>query len=188
MPSFAGFFQSIQPQTARQKTGWAVAAAMTVAMCASFEGYAAHPYVDRVGTGHPITWCYGETKSDGPVPKMNATFTKDQCSELLKQSLVKYNDGIKRYIKVVMGPHTEAAMTDAAYNLGYGVFAHGAMTRYLNAGGDFNPDGPQTETYRRNHPSACNALKAYVRGDGRVLPGLVRRRAAEATLCHKDDE
>jgi len=177
----------MKPNTARQKTGWAAAAAMTVAMAASFEGFAAHPYVDRVGTGHPITWCYGETKSDGPVPRMNATFTKAQCTELLKTSMVKYNNGIKQYIHVIMGAQTEAAMTDAAYNLGYGVFKRGAMTRYLNAGGNFNDNGSQSVVYKRNHPLACNALKAYVRGNGRVLPGLVRRRAAEATLCHKED-
>lgn len=180
MPNFV-------PQTARQRTGWAVAGAMTVAMCASFEGYAAHPYVDRVGTGHPITWCYGETKADGPVPSMRATFTKAQCSDLLQQSLVKYNVGIKKYIHVVMGAQTEAAMTDAAYNLGAGIFAHGAMTRYLNAGGDYATFLPQSSAYKRNHPSACNALTGYVHANGRVLTGLVRRRNAETALCHKDD-
>ena len=181
----------MKPNTARQKTGWAAAAAMTVAMCAGFEGFAAHPYVDTVGRGHPISWCYGETKSDGPVPRMNATFTKEQCGDLLQKSLVKYNTGIKKYIHVVMGAQTEAAMTDAAYNLGTGLFAHGSMTRYLNAGGDFNSDGAQTAIYHRNHPRACSALLAYnhgtVHGRSTVLPGLTRRRAAEAALCHKED-
>lgn len=178
----------MKPQTARQKTGWAAAAAMTVAMAASFEGYAAHPYVDYVGTGHPITWCYGETKADGPVPKMNATFSEAYCKESLTKKLAKYNDGIKKYIKVVMGPQTEAAMTDAAYNLGTGVFAHGAMTRYLNAGGNFNDSGSQSAAYRRNHPAACDSLKAYVHASGKVVKGLVRRRNAEAVLCHKEDK
>ena len=177
----------MKPNTARQKTGWAAAAVMTVAMAASFEGFAAHPYVDRVGTGHPITWCYGETKSDGPVPKMTATFTKEQCGDLLQKSLVKYNTGVKKYIHVVMGAQTEAAMTDAAYNLGVGIFVHGSMTRYLNAGGDFNDSGIQSAVYKRNHPRACNALLGYDHAQGRRLPGLTRRRNAEAALCHKDD-
>lgn len=187
MPNLTDFFAAMKPQTARQKTGWAVAAATCAALCASFEGFTSHPYVDHVGSGHPITWCYGETKSDGPVPKMSATFTKAQCTLLLQQSLAKYNTAIKRYIKVTMGSDTEAAMTDAAYNLGPGVFARGSMTRYLNAGGNYNPDGAQSAAYKRNHPHACNALLAYDRAAGRVIAGLVRRRRAEAALCHKDD-
>jgi lysozyme len=187
MATMSGFFQSMQPGTSRQKTGWAVAGVICAGLCAGYEGFAAHPYVDTVGTGRPITWCYGETKADGPVPPMSATFTKQQCTDMLVQSLVKYDNGVKQYVKVIMGPQTEAAMVDAAYNLGYGVFAHGAMTTYLNKGGDFNPNGAQSATYRANHPHACDALKAYVRAQGRVLTGLVRRRASEAALCHKED-
>ena len=182
-----GFFDAFTPQTARQKTGWAVAGSICAAMCASYEGYAAHPYVDTVGTGRPITWCYGETKADGPVPPMGTFFTKQQCTDQLIKSLVKYDNGIKKYVKVVMSPNTEAAMVDAAYNLGFGVFAHGKMTVYLNRGGDFNPNGKQTAAYHRSHSPACDALKNYVRAQGKVLKGLVRRRNSEAELCHKDD-
>ena len=177
----------MKPNTARQKTGWAAAAAMTVAMCASFEGFAAHPYVDTVGRGHPETYCYGETAADGPVPAYGTLFTKEQCTELLKKSLVKYNNGIKQYIKVTMGANTEGAMTDAAYNLGVGIFKKGSMTRDLNVGGNFNPDGAQTVTYKRYHPLACQALLQYDHANGKRLAGLTRRRQAEAKLCHKDD-
>lgn len=187
MPNFANFFATFRPQTARQKTGWAVAAATAVAIVASFEGFAAKPYVDTVGRGHPETWCYGTTKADHPAPAYGTVFTKAECQKLLAADLVKYDNGVKRYVHVVMGPNTEAAMVSAAYNLGPGVFAHGSMTRYLNAGGDYNPDGAQSAAYRRNHPHACNALLAYDRAAGRVLAGLARRRRAEAALCHKDD-
>jgi lysozyme len=184
---------SLPAPSARQKTGWAAAAILTVTMCASFEGYAKHPYVDYVGRGHPITWCFGETKTDGPIPKMTATFTREQCDELLKKSLVKYNIEINKYIHVVMGAQTEAAMTDAAYNLGSGIFKRGSMTRYLNAGGDFNDvvGASQSVAYRRYHPLACHALRAYnhgtVHGRSTVLPGLTRRRAAEEALCNQDN-
>lgn len=172
--------------TARQKTGWAAAAMTCVVIVASFEGFAAKPYKDTVGTGQPETWCYGTTKADHPAPPYGTVFTKKECQDLLAQDLVKYDTGVKRYVHVVMGPNTEAAMVSAAYNLGEGVFAHGGMTVHLNAGGDFT-DPPRTEAYRENHPAACNALKAYVRAQGRVLSGLVRRRNEEAALCHKDD-
>ena len=172
--------------TARQRTGWAVAAATAVAIVASFEGFAAKPYVDTVGRGHPETWCYGTTKADHPAPPYGTVFTKTECQQLLASDLVKYDNGVKKYVHVIMGPNTEAAMVSAAYNLGPGVFAHGSMTRYLNAGGNFT-DPPRSAAYKRNHPSACNALLSYTRAAGRVLAGLVRRRKAEAALCHKDD-
>ena len=71
-----------------------------VTLCAGYEGYAAHPYVDRVGTGHPITWCYGETKSDAPVPTMNATFTEAYCkAELAKKLETVYGPAVEKCIR-----------------------------------------------------------------------------------------
>ena len=90
-------------------------------LAAGFEGYAVHPYVDRVGTGHPITWCYGETKSDtaGVVPAMTATFSEAYCKEELAKTLsTVYAPAIEKCIHVRMPPHREAAIVDAAYNLG----------------------------------------------------------------------
>lgn len=187
MPDLTRFFNSLQPGTTRQRTGWAVAASAAVAIVASFEGFAPRPYVDTVGRGHPETWCYGTTAADHPAPPYGTIFTKAECQQLLAADLVKYDNSVKKYVHVVMGPNTEAAMVSAAYNLGPGVFRTGSMTRYLNAGGNYNPDGAQSAAYSRNHPRACNALLSYTRAAGRVLAGLVRRRRAETALCHKDD-
>ena len=176
----------MKPNTARQKTGWAAAAAIAITIVSSYEGFAAKPYVDTVGRGHPETWCYGQTSADRKAPPYGQVFTKAECQKELGEDLVKYDNGIKKYIHVEMGPNTEAAMVSAAYNLGTGLVGKSAMTRNLNAGGNYT-DPPHSAAYRRYHPAACQALLQYDHANGRKLLGLTRRRQSEAALCHKDD-
>ena len=150
----------------------ATAIAIAAAFIAPFEGYAAKPYVDRVGTGHPITWCYGETKADGPVPPLSQVFTKAECTEQLQKSLTE------RYLPYVekcapgQPPHRTAALVSFVYNLGPGPLCSGQVGRYIRAG---------------NVQSGCNAILAYDHAAGRRLPGLTRRREAERALCLRND-
>jgi len=67
---------------------------IAVPLVAGFEGYASKPYVDRIGRGHPVTWCYGETKADthGVVPPMNRYFTKAECTAALQDKLINVYD------------------------------------------------------------------------------------------------
>lgn len=155
--------------------GGKVATWLTIAtiLAAGFEGYAAHPYVDRVGTGHPITWCYGETKADGPVPKMNATFSEAYCKEELAKKLATvYGPAIDRCIHVTMPPHRKAAIVDLAYNAGPGSVCNGQIARLLNAG---------------DVAGGCRALLRYVYASGQLVKGLQRRRQAEYSLCMRND-
>lgn len=59
------------------------------------------------------------------------------------------------------------AVVDFAYNLGVGRLQTSTLRRRINA---------------LDWPGAREELARWVRGGGRVLPGLVRRRAAEAAL------
>ena len=148
------------------------AVAIAALFIAPFEGYAAKPYVDRVGTGHPITWCYGETKADGPVPPLNTVFTKEECTAQLQESLTK------KYLPYVekcapgQPPHRTAALVSFVYNLGPGPLCSGQVGRYFRAG---------------NVTAGCNSLLAYDHASGRRLPGLTRRREAERELCLRND-
>lgn len=58
-------------------------------------------------------------------------------------------------------------MTDFSFNLGLGAFRGSTLRRRLQA---------------QDWPAARQELAKWVRGGGRVLPGLVVRRAAEAAL------
>lgn len=151
---------------------------LAVTIVAGFEGFASKPYVDRVGTGHPITWCYGETKADGPVPPMSMTFTKQQCLDQLGQSLQKYDDMVHACIHVSLPPHREAALVSFTYNLGQGALCKGAVAAGINAG---------DLTGTKQHPRGCNAMLAYNHANGRVLAGLTTRRKQERALCLRDD-
>jgi len=59
------------------------------------------------------------------------------------------------------------AMGSLAYNIGFGAFLRSSVLRFHHAG---------------DHHDAAAAFAAWDKGGGRVLPGLVRRRAAEAAL------
>lgn len=59
------------------------------------------------------------------------------------------------------------AMCSLAYNIGIGAFSRSSVLRFHRAG---------------EHHDAAAAFAAWDKGGGRVLPGLVRRRAAEAAL------
>lgn len=146
--------------------------AIAVAAVAPFEGFASKPYVDRVGTGHPVTWCYGETSADHPVPAAGTTFTKAQCQQYLAADLQKYDVAVRKCIHVPLPPHREAALVSAAYNLGPAAVCNGAIARNLNAG---------------NVTAGCNALLAYDHASGRVVPGLLKRRQAERAMCLRSD-
>lgn len=159
---------------AKVAVGTATWLTIAVTCVAGFEGFAAKPYVDRVGTGHPVTWCYGETPADtgGKAPPITATFTKAQCQQYLATDLVKYDAAVKKCIHVPLPPHREAALVSAAYNLGPAAVCNGSIARYLNAG---------------NVTAGCNALLAYDHASGRVVEGLVRRRNAERVMCLRSD-
>lgn len=176
MSNLNDFFE---PQTTRQRTGWAAAAAIAVTLVAGFEGYASHPYRDTVGTGHPETWCYGETPADGgPVPAYGTIFTKAECTASLQRKLTKVYDPMVRQCidaKALDGyPKREAALVSFVYNGGQGWLCKPHRHTYTKVARNINAG---------NYRTGCNAMKAYDRGNGRVLAGLVRRRAKEAAWC-----
>lgn len=68
-------------------------------------------------------------------------------------------------------PAQFGAMTALAYNIGVGAFGRSSVARLHKAG---------------NHDGAAGAFAAWNKAGGKVLPGLVRRRAAEAALYRSD--
>lgn len=157
----------------RTGAGVAAAIALAIPLVAAFEGFAAKPYVDRAGSGQPITYCYGETKADGPLPPLNKIFTKQECTAALEHSLeTKYDPEVRKCIHVPLPPHREAALVSFVYNLGSGALCNGAIAHNLNAG---------------NVVAACNAMLAFDHAAGRRLPGLTKRRQIERELCLRSD-
>lgn len=160
-------------KTARWMTG-AGAIAVAVAFTPTWEGMDSVAKRDMIGTGHPVTYCYGQTDEFGAV-KVGTQFTKEECDKKLAESLPKYLAPLEKCVKVGLPDKTMAALLDAAYNAGDGAVCNSPMVRKMNLG---------------DIKGGCNAFEGwYVRSDGQVRKGLVARRSgidsrkSEKQLC-----
>lgn len=144
--------------------------AAAVAFTPGWEGMQAVAQRDAIGTGHPVTYCYGQTDEFGKV-KVGTRFTKEECDAKLAQSLPKYLAEIERCIKAPMPDKSMAAFLDASYNAGSAAVCHSPMVRLANSG---------------DLRGACNAFAGwYVRSDGQVRRGLVARRGGDGRKGEK---
>jgi len=157
---------------ASKKTKTAVGSAAVIAAVIAFtarqEGTDLVAKRDPVGTGHPITYCHGQTDEFGKV-KVGQRFTPAQCDKKLAESLPKYLVPLEACITADLSPKTEGALLDAAYNAGPAAVCKSPMVAKMNAG---------------DLVGGCNAFPGwYIRGDGHVLKGLINRRNGEKQLC-----
>ena len=150
--------------------------AATMSILPGWEGRWLVAKVDRIGTGQPVTYCYGQTDEFGKV-KVGTRFTPQQCDEFLVQSLPKYLAKIQPCVKVPVPDKVMGALLDAAYNAGPGAVCKSPMVRKINAG---------------DLRGGCLAFQGwYVRSDGVVRRGLIARRSglpgdvrkSEMALC-----
>jgi lysozyme len=145
--------------------GGAAVITMACAFIMPWEGLWTTAKVDTIGTGRPITWCYGETIGGA---KVGDKFTPQQCSEMLKKRLPEYANAIAPCIKVPISDKTRAAFVSFAYNVGSAGFCRSSAVKRLNAG---------------DSRGACDALMQWNKAQGRTVRGLTNRRAAERKLC-----
>lgn len=152
--------------TIPQKTGIAggvCAAAMAICLpfTAQNEGLRLKAYLDPA---HIWTICDGETLDVQP----GETKTPEQCQSMLATRLGYFDWQVQMSVKVPMKPPMEAAFSDFSYNCGIAAFQHSTILKKLNSGDSIG---------------ACEGLLSWTRAKGVVLPGLVKRRAAEYKLC-----
>ena len=138
----------------------AVALARLRALCRRFEGLRLRAYLCPVGVW---TIGYGAT---GPGIGPGLIWTQQQAEARLLADARRFLDGTRRLCPDLEG-NALAAVADFSFNLGLGRLRASTLRRRLNDG---DMDGARTE------------LAKWVRGGGRILPGLVARRAAEIAL------
>lgn len=141
---------------------------VAAALCRPFEGLRLKPYI--CPAGYP-TIGYGTVyKPEGSrVTMEHPPITKETAEAWLLHEL-RHN-----YLRGVLAssPHlidyplVLGAMTDFAYNLGVARYRASTLRKRVNA---------------CDWVGARAELLKWVRGGGRVLPGLVKRRQAEARL------
>lgn len=146
----------------RLKKGSAALAA-AVALIGGYEGLRLVSYPDVISVW---TACYGETKGIKPGMK----FTKAECDAMFAKRLVEFETGMRACLKqpdaVPIRPYI--AFLSLSYNIGLGAFCKSSVARLANAG---------------NIKGACNRIPAFNKAGGRVIRGLVSRRADEQQYC-----
>jgi lysozyme len=144
------------------------AISLSADLCKHFEGFRSKPYICPAGYW---TIGYGTVyKPDGSKVTMDHPAISKAEAEgwLLHELRYNYAAGVLRASpKLIHHPGALGAMIDFAYNLGTARYRASTLRRRIN---ESDWDGAKEQ------------LSKWVRGGGKALPGLVRRRAAEARL------
>lgn len=151
-------------KSSRVKKSAAIGAAL-VAVVGAWEGLKTTAYKDIVGVP---TVCYGETKG----VKMGDKYTVAQCKDMLKVSLDEHAQRMEACLREPQKVPDEVYIAAASltYNIGSGAFCKSSVARYINS---------------KEYQKACDSLKLYNKAGGRVVKGLVNRRADEYKICVK---
>ena len=153
--------------------GGASAAVMAMAIAGHFEGRKHVAYRDIGGVW---TLCDGHTR--GVHAGMKATDA--QCDAWRAEDMHAAESVVKSCYPTIPDARVQAALDDLAFNEGHGksgvkdgvcVLKSGRLPTILRRAlaGDW--------------AGVCNGIDAWNKAQGSVIPGLVRRRAAERELC-----
>ena len=134
----------------------------------SFEDLRLDAYDDGVGVW---TIGYGTTVyPNGVKVKRGDTCTKAQAVSFFQHDLRRFEAAVNQTVKVVVNQNQFDALVSLTYNIGETAFKKSTLLAKLNKG-DFT--------------GAVEQFKVWNIGGGKVLKGLVRRRAAERELFLK---
>lgn len=140
----------------------------TINLIKSFEGLRLNAYQDSVGVW---TIGYGHTTAAGnPAVTKGMVITNQQAEDLLRSDLRKYQAYVEAVVKTVVNDNQYGAMVSLCYNIGPGNFAKSTLVKKVNA---------------KDFAGAQAQFAAWNKAGGKVLSGLTRRRASEATLFAK---
>jgi lysozyme len=134
-----------------------------------FEGCKLTAYPDP-GTGRdPITIGWGSTRDEiGQPIKRGTVWTQAQADARLADDVAEFAEKV---LALLGGADTSQCQFDAlvsfAYNLGIGNLRQSTLLEKHKAG---------------DYTGAAAEFARWNKADGKILPGLVKRRAAEATL------
>lgn len=140
----------------------AVICAICTPIIAYYEGYVPRTYRDSVNVP---TACFGHT---GDV-LANYEYTRAECDKLLAGDVLEALHGIDVCIDKELKPNEWAALTSLAFNVGTGAVCRSTIVRMIKEG----------------KPPAiwCEQFDRWIYAGGKVLTGLIKRRASEKMLC-----
>lgn len=132
-----------------------------------FEGYSERVYLCPGGV---YTIGYGHTKG----VQVGDTCTREKAEEYLKDDLRDTEEAVLDLVDVPLTQNQFDALVSLVYNIGSGNFYDSTIRKVINY------KVSDIDEYRR-------AWMMWVKAQGRVLKGLVRRREAEFKLFSSND-
>lgn len=128
-----------------------------------FESLELKAYPDPGTGGKPWTIGWGHTKGVNPGDQI----TQQQAEQFLSEDLAVFELTVNSAIKRPMTQNQFDAMVSLAFNIGGRNFAQSTLVKKFNAGDSIG---------------AADEFPRWVKAGGNVMPGLVKRRAAERKL------
>ena len=136
-----------------------------ISLIKKFEGCKLEAYLDAVDVP---TIAYGRTKD----VKIGDICTQQQAEDWLEEELVEYEGYVNEAVKVELTQPQFDSLVSWTYNLGPSNLNRSSMLRVLNAS---------------DYDNVPEQIMRWNKAGGRVLPGLVRRREAEAEMFKGND-
>ena len=136
-----------------------------IALIKMFEGCKLRAYLDAVDVP---TIAYGRTKD----VKIGDICTQQQAEDWLEEELVEYEGYVNEAVKVELTQPQFDSLVSWTYNLGPSNLNRSSMLRVLNTS---------------DYDNVPEQIMRWNKAGGRVLPGLVRRREAEAEMFKGND-
>ena len=135
-------------------------------MIKSFEGLVMMAYPDPGTGGEPWTIGYGHTKNVRP----GMMITEEQAEQLLREDVRGFERAVDDLIPIPLSQSEFVALVSFAFNVGAYALETSTLRKRLLAG------EPRCWAYQQELPR-------WNKGGSGVLPGLVKRRQAEADLA-----
>ncbi len=135
--------------------------AAALAIIDSTEGCVLHAYRDCAGV---LTAGWGHA---GPDVKAGMVVTQSQADAWRAADLARAADFVAAHVRVSLTDNQFSALAEFTYNVGVGNFLGSRLLRFLNRG---------------EYGAVPGELMRWTVAGGRIMPGLVARRAREAAL------
>lgn len=122
--------------------------------------------------GTPYTVGYGHTSDGFMKVTRGLTISPKQAEDALEFDLNETAAKVDELVKVELSDNQFGALVSFAFNVGTGAFAKSTLLKKLNKG---------------DYAAVPAELARWTKNDGKVMQGLINRRAAEAGLWAKGE-
>ena len=156
-------------ETPKKETGVLRTSSKGIDLIHSFESYRECTYKDPgSASGLPITGGWGSTRLNGKKLQLGQCYSRDIWDAQFERDLKTFEDAVNKYVTVSLNENQFSALVSWTYNCGIGALIGSTGLKRLN---------------NKNYKKAWEAFSWFNKGgNGKVLPGLVKRRQAEGKL------